>query len=196
MKVALYARVSTADKNQNPQVQLDRLREFCKLRGYEIVREYVDTASGFSRKRAGFKAVLEDGRKRQFDGVVITKLDRLGRNVHDLVETLGEFEVWRIELICLDQPIDTTTPSGKMLYHILSAVAEFERDLISARIKEGLEFAKRHGKRLGRPTIDCDKNVVLNLRLQGKSIRDIAKQVGLSKSKICQICKDLKVEAG
>ncbi len=149
MKVAVYARVSTTD--QTTEGQLDALRAFAAARGWEAT-EYVDHGvSGAKESRPALNAMLVAVRKRKVDVVACVKLDRLARSVRHLVTLSLEFEALGVHLVVLDQAIDTTTPTGRLLFHVLASIAEFERDLIRERVKAGMVRAKRGGKRLGRP---------------------------------------------
>jgi len=148
--IALYARVSTRDKNQNPETQLIQLREWARRQGAEFT-EYVDLASGKDLNRPAWKDLTKDWRRGKIDAIAITRIDRAFRSSADMHNVTTELERRGIRFAIITSPIDTGTPSGKMLNSILAAFAEFERDMISARVKEGLARAKRDGKKLGRP---------------------------------------------
>src|SRR3990167_7971228 len=150
MKVALYARVSTAD--QNVDTQLTALRDYCARMGYDVAGEYVD--SGFSGKddrRPEFERLLADLRQGRADAVVVYKLDRIGRSLKHLLNLFEEFKARGVGFVSLSQNIDTNTPEGRMFLQMLMVLAQYERELIVARTMAGLERAKRQGKRLGRP---------------------------------------------
>jgi DNA invertase Pin-like site-specific DNA recombinase len=144
------------------------------------VVEYVDRASGSKARRPGLDALVAACRRREVDAVIVVKLDRLARSVAHLVDLSSEFEALGVGLVVLDQGIDTTTPAGKLVFHIFSAVAEFERELIRERVKAGLRSAKRRGVRLGRPSkVDAaSRGRARRLRASGRSLRDIAAQLG------------------
>ena len=149
MRIALYARVSTAD--QHPEIQLHALREYARARGLEAIEEFVDQGvSGAKDRRPALDQLLKDAQRRRFDLVACVKLDRLARSVRHLTTLAAEFEALGIGLVVLDQAIDTTTPSGRLLFHVLGAIAEFERDLIRERTAAGMRAARRRGKRIGR----------------------------------------------
>src|SRR5438445_13416154 len=149
-RAALYARVSTGE--QSTETQLHALRRYAEARGWGI-HEFVDHGvSGAKERRPALDRLVKAARARQVDVVVVTKLDRLARSTHHLVSLGRELATLGVDLVVLDQQIDTTTPSGRLLFHVLAAIAEFERDLISERVKAGLERAKAKGIRLGRPT--------------------------------------------
>lgn len=144
MRVVLYCRVSTIE--QNPEHQEDSLREFCMNR-HEIIKVYTDFISGAKDSRPALNNLMSDAYNNKFDAVVIWKLDRLGRSLHHLIDIINKFQLWNVGLICQTQDIDTTTPNGKLLFHIFGAIAQFERELISERTKLGLKHAKNVGKR-------------------------------------------------
>lgn len=153
MKVALYARVSTDDKGQDPESQLFKLRRMAEARGYEIVGQYVDHKSGKDANRPEFQRLLKDARAHQFDIIMITKLDRMMRSVKNLLSVLEDLERWKIALECVDQPIETGSAMGKMMLTILGAVAEFERELIRERVKDGIARSRKEGTAHGRPRL-------------------------------------------
>jgi DNA invertase Pin-like site-specific DNA recombinase len=123
--------------------------------------------------------MLAAARRRRIDVVACTKLDRLARSVHHLVAMGREFEVLGVDLAVLDQSIDTTTPAGRLLFHMLAAIAEFERDLIRDRVVAGLRRAKAQGVRLGRPRRGVDVVRVKALLADGQSLRAVAKSLGV-----------------
>ena len=171
--IALYARVSTAE--QNPDAQLIRLRAYAEARG-AVALEFTDKASGATRKRPALEALLEAARRREVSAVVVVKLDRVARSVAHLAELGEELRTLEVALVVLDQAIDTATPSGRLLFNVLGSIAEFERDLIRERTRDGLEAARRRGSRLGRPPA-LDKGArerVARLRASGASVRRIA----------------------
>lgn len=158
MRVALYARVSTRDKDQNPETQLFALREHCQRLGWEIAQEYVDQASAANlRDRTEWRLLLEDVRKGGWEAVLVLKLDRAFRSVKETYDTLAFLDSHRKGFVAVTQPIDTTTSTGKLLLGVLAAVAEFERDLLRERVKEGMARAKAEGKHVGRPSGSRDK---------------------------------------
>jgi len=145
MKVAIYVRVSTEE--QHPEKQEAELTRFCQGREYTIYKVYTDRISGIKDSRPALNDLMQEAYARSFDAVLIWKLDRLGRSMQHLISIVEKFKVWKIDLICQTQDINTSTPNGKLLFHIFGAVAEFERELISERTKMGLKRAKNVGKR-------------------------------------------------
>lgn len=149
LRAAVYARVSTVD--QEPENQLGELRRYCELRTW-TAKEYVDRGvSGAKDRRPALDELLKDAKRRKFDVLVCWRLDRLGRNLKHLVLFLEELQALGIAFVSLAEGIDATTPAGKLQMHILAAIAQFERERISERVRAGLGRARAQGKRLGRP---------------------------------------------
>jgi len=148
MKVAIYARVSTEDQDANKQII--NLREYCKNKKYEIYKEYVDVFSGAAISRPAFNDLMGDVRKYCFRGIVVTKLDRIGRSLSHIISIFDELRNKSVEFIATTQDINTTTAQGRFMWQILGAFAEFEREMIRERTREGLARSpNRHkvGKR-------------------------------------------------
>jgi DNA invertase Pin-like site-specific DNA recombinase len=152
LRVALYARVSTRDKDQDPELQLHPLREYAAARGW-LPAEYVDrAAAGDLAGRRAWTRLLAAARRRRLDHVLVWKLDRAFRSTLHCLSTLQEFEHRGVGFACLTQPeVDTTSPTGRLLLTLLAAVAEFERGLLRERVKEGMANARRKGAKIGRP---------------------------------------------
>jgi DNA invertase Pin-like site-specific DNA recombinase len=144
MKVAIYARVSTEE--QHAFKQIEACQKECEHRGFEIYKVYEDVISGSKSSRPSFNELLADMRKYKFNCVMVTKLDRLGRSLQHLLSLFEEFKTKGINFIALTQNIDTTSASGRLQLQIMGAFAEFERNLISERTKEGLSKAKNKHK--------------------------------------------------
>lgn len=149
MIVALYARVSTID--QDADNQLLRMREVARSRGYTIYAEYTDVASGACSRRPQLDQMLKAAKAGKVQKIMAIKLDRIARSVINLTTIMQDLEAWGVAVEFLDQPIDTSSPSGKLTTTILAAMAEFERELISDRTRDGLARAKSQGKCAGRP---------------------------------------------
>lgn len=150
--VALYARVSTTDKGQTTATQLRLLRDYAASMGAESCIEYSDTASAADmRGRSQWRALQAKIKRSEISTVLVTKLDRAFRSVAESVTTLQHWQERHVEFRSVTQPVDTSTATGRLLLTMLSAFAEFERDLIRQRVAEGLARAKAEGKRLGRP---------------------------------------------
>jgi DNA invertase Pin-like site-specific DNA recombinase len=179
---ALYARVSTLD--QNCEVQLEDLRRFASKR-FARHSEYTDAGvSGTQRHRPQLDALMRDARRRLFDVVLVWKFDRFARSLKHLIESLDEFNALGIDFISLTEGVDTTTPAGQLLFHIVGAVAQFERDLIAERVRAGMAHARAMGKHIGRPRAKVDLEAVRSLRLQGKSLRVIATTLNIPVSRV------------
>jgi len=170
---------------QSPSSQLDTLHAFAGARGW-TAGEFVDHGiSGAKEHRPALDALLVEARKRKVDVVVCVKLDRLARSVRHLVTLAKELEVLGVDLVVLDQAIDTTTPSGRLLFHVLAAIAEFERDLIRDRVIAGIRRAQAQGRRLGRPRrYQVDVARVRAMMGQGLSLRAIARSLEVHPSAV------------
>ena len=186
MRIALYARVSTNDKGQDPEMQLRELREYIERRGFTLAGEYVDTGiSGTKDSRPELNRLMADAYKRRFDAVCVWKFDRFARSVSHLLRALETFKALGIEFISFSEQMDTSTPTGKMVFTVLGAVAELERSLIAERVRAGLRNARAKGRTLGRPKSNVDAAEVARLRGQGLSVAAVAEQLGVSVGTIC-----------
>ena len=184
MKAALYARVSTTN-GQDPEMQLRELREYCERRGWTMAGEYVDTGiSGAREKRPELDRLMADAHRRRFDAVVVWKFDRFARSVSHLLRALETFKALGIEFVSLSEQMDTSTPTGKMVFTVLGAVAELERSLIAERVRAGLRNARAKGKKLGRPRRRVDRAKVERLRAAGQSWNKISKLLKVSRGTI------------
>jgi len=158
MKAILYLRVSTEEQTVEPQ-RLE-LREVCARRGWAVVAEVEEKASGASTSRTGLDKVMGMVRKRSVQAVLCAKLDRLGRSLPHLAQIITELDNAGVALVCPGQGIDTSNsnPAGRLQMHVLMAVAQFERSLISERTKAGLKSAVAGGAVLGRKPVKLPKN--------------------------------------
>src|SRR5438445_1863068 len=182
LRAALYGRVSTGE--QSTEGQLQALRRYAEARGWGS-QEFVDHGvSGAKERRPALDRLVKAARARQIDIVAVTKLDRLARSTHHLVSLGRELAALGVDLVVLDQHIDTTTPTGRLLFHMLAAIAEFERDLIRERVKAGLERAKAKGVRLGRPTARISEARLQMLQEERLPIGQIARQLGVSRATV------------
>jgi DNA invertase Pin-like site-specific DNA recombinase len=180
IRVALYARVSTLNHHQDPELQLAELREYCLRRGWQSVAEYVDKGvSGSKESRPALNRLMADAKQRKFDVIVVWKLDRFARSLKHLVVALAEFESLGVEFVSLKDNLDLTTASGRLMFQIIGAMAEFERSLIQERVRAGLRNAKAKGKVLGRPKRIVDKARIASLRSAGASWRAISDDLGV-----------------
>jgi DNA invertase Pin-like site-specific DNA recombinase len=178
MKAAIYARVSTTN-GQDPTMQTRELKEYCERRGWKISGEYVDTGiSGAKEKRPELDRLMADAHRRRFDAIVVWKFDRFARSVSHLLRALETFKALGIEFVSLSEQVDTSTPTGRMIFTVLGAVAELERSLIAERVRAGLRNARAKGKKLGRPHRVVDRAKIARLRREGLGWKVIAAQVG------------------
>jgi DNA invertase Pin-like site-specific DNA recombinase len=179
-RVALYARVSTLHGQQDPEMQLSELREYATRRGLSIHEEYVDQGvSGSKESRPALNRLMADAQKCRFDAILVWKIDRFGRSLKHLVNSLADLSAYGVTFISLRDNLDLSTPSGRLMFQIIGAMAEFERALIQERVRAGLRNAKAKGKRIGRPPQEVDSSKVLALRAQGLSWREISGQLRL-----------------
>jgi DNA invertase Pin-like site-specific DNA recombinase len=180
MRVALYARVSTCN-GQSPEMQVAELREYASRRGWEVFSEYVDLGiSGSKESRPELNRLMADAHKRNFDVVLCWKVDRFGRSLKHLVNALADLDSYGVAFVSLRDKLDLSTPSGRLMFQIIGAMAEFERSLIQERVRAGLRNAKLKGKTLGRPRRIVDGGQMIRLRENGASFREIARAVGAS----------------
>jgi DNA invertase Pin-like site-specific DNA recombinase len=151
LRVAVYSRVST--ELQNLDGQESESREYAKNRGWEMTKIYRDKMSGAKSSRPALDELMADAKKRKMDIVLVWRFDRFARSVSHLLQALETFRTVGIEFVSISEQIDTSTPTGKMTFTVLGAVAELERSLIAERVRMGLQSARKRGKRLGRPPI-------------------------------------------
>lgn len=182
MKTALYYRVSTDDQSVAPQQQ--ELRSYAHTRNWKITAEFTDVISGSKSSRVSLDAMMARVRRREFDVVMVVKMDRLARSLSHFAQLVGEFDKHGVALVCPGQGIDTSkaNPAGRLQMHVLAAVAEFERSLIIERTKAGLAAARARGVKLGKPSkrlIEDPEPVVKKwLDDGGMQIRELANRLG------------------
>ncbi len=175
---ALYIRTSTAD--QDGQAQLHALRRAAGARGWSATREFIDVGhSGAKASRPALNELKAAVRSGEIGTVMVFGLDRLGRSLRDLLALLDTLAAAGCAVISLREAIDLTTPAGRLMVHLIAALAEFERELIRDRVRSGLARVKatgrtRSGKPVGRPRRDVDVEAVRRLRAAGRSWRQIA----------------------
>jgi DNA invertase Pin-like site-specific DNA recombinase len=189
-RVALYARISTANHGQDPELQLREIREYAISRGWVIAKEYTDVASGSKDSRPALNELMADARRRKVDAVVVWKLDRFGRSLRHVVNALAELERDGVAFVSLRDNLDLSTASGRLMFQLLGAMAEFERSLIQERVKAGLRNARAKGKRLGRPRTYVNADKVLELRKAGLSWRAVAKKLGVGVGTVHRAAQD------
>ena len=182
MKVAIYVRVST--RKQDETNQIPRLREIAKNRGFEVYREYSDEASAKDANRPGWKDLMQDASEHRFDAILVTKLDRMMRPLVQLNITMDNLKTYNVKLICADMgEIDPTTPMGKVQMQIIGAIAEWEREIIVQRTREGIEARKAKGVHLGRKRRDnIPIDTIATLRIAGNSWKSISRDLRIPKT--------------
>ena len=192
-RIALYYRVSTDDQSTDPQ-RLE-LQDYCQRKGWSVAAEYCDTISGAKFTRTGLDRLMAAVRKRKIDLILCVKLDRLGRSFPHLAQMIFEFDSNGVALICTSQPIDTSeeNPAGRLIMHVLIAMAEFERSLIKERTRAGLRVAKARGVKFGRPirpvTQKC-REIVQSFREGNiRTYRELAKALNCSVSRAHALAK-------
>ncbi len=191
IRTALYARISTSNCGQSPEMQLRELREYCERRGWTVAGEYVDAGfSGAKDRRPELDRLMLDAHKRRLDVVAVWKFDRFARSVSHLLRALDTFRVLGIEFVSLSESLDTATPAGRMVFTVLGAVAELERSLIAERVRAGLRNARAKGKRLGRPRSVVDTSRVAALRSQGLGWKKIAAELGIGVGTLYRLSLD------
>jgi len=202
-RAALYLRVSTATKSrrgeviafeQDPAVQERPLRDLIAQRGWALYRVYSDRLSGAKEARPGLNALMADARRGAFDLVVVWRFDRFARSVKQLVLALEEFHSLGIDFISQQEALDTSTPMGRAMFTIIAAMAELERDVMRERTAAGLEYARQHGtksgKPIGRPRAVFRRDQVLQLRGEGLSWREIARRLGIGEGTVRRVLND------
>ena len=186
MRVALYARVSTLN-GQHPEMQLAELREYASRRGWTVTGEYVDEGvSGAKESRPALNRLMADAHRRRFAVLLVWKVDRFGRSLRHLVNALADLDAAGISFVSLHDNLDLTTPSGRLMFQVVGAMAEFERALTQERVRAGLRLAKSKGKRLGRPRTAVDAKRVASLRAAGTSWKVISQQLGIGVGTACR----------
>lgn len=188
-RVAIYARVST--DCQTAENQLIQLREVAKRNNWEVVQEYIDQGISGAKgrcSRPAFDELLKSCNRRNFELVMSWSVDRLGRSLKHLVSFLEDLRSKDVDLYLHQQGIDTTTPTGKMMFQMLGVFSEFERSIMQERIKAGIARARVSGTKLGRPRVTADKELAIrNLRATGKGMNAIGKELGCGTSTVQRV---------
>ena len=198
-RAAIYCRVSTAD--QSCERQERDLTAFAGRAYCDVVGIFRETGSGAKLDRAERRKIMALAQARQIDVILVTELSRWGRSTIDLLNTLRELESWKVSVIAMNgMAFDLSSPHGRMLATFLSGIAEFERDLISERVKSGMAAAKARGKSLGRQSGDRPKSdrlapKVMALIDEGRSYRWIARDLGISKNTVTEITRRARSHA-
>ena len=189
-KVAIYSRVSTLD--QTIDNQLLELRDHCSKMGWEIVKEYSDEGlSGtLSRdKRPALNSLIKDAYRKKFDSVVCWDISRIGRSMKELVLFLSDMKDRDIGICSVRQGFDPSPTMGEMMFQFVGILSSWEREMIGERTLAGLDRASSEGKTLGRKKVITDEitSKIVNLRSIGRSIWDIASEVGVSRGTVSNV---------
>lgn len=183
-RAAIYARVSTTSHGQDSGLQVEELRQVAAQRGWEVIGEFVDEGiSGSMESRPALDAMLDAARRGQLDLVIVWKLDRLGRSLQHLLSLLDELTHLGVGFVSMrDSGIDTTSPQGRLLLHLMAAFAEFERAMIQERVVAGVRRAQAQGTHCGRPRVEIDLRPALALIEQGRGLKQVSQIMGVSRS--------------
>lgn len=182
-KIAIYTRIST--EHQKTDMQDQELQEYADRNGYEIFKKYHDTMSGSSKSRPDLDLLFQDAGKKKFNLVLVYKFDRFARSLKMLIDSLETFKNLGIDFVSLKENIDTTTPTGKLMFGITSAFAEFERDIIRQRVIDGIRARRAKGLSFGQPPLSKSiQEKIRELKETGLSEIKIAKQIGISRGSV------------
>lgn len=188
--VVAYCRVSTSD--QSVDMQRQDIENYCRARGLRLDREFMDQGiSGARASRPALDTLMVEVRLRKIQTVLVWSLSRLGRSLKHLLSILEEFDSCGVTLVSLKEGWDLGTPTGRMIFQIMGALAEWEREQIRDRVKSGLKAARARGSRLGRPTINYDPERIMELKGAGFSTRAIAKEIGVSNATVSRTLSNL-----
>lgn len=192
-RAAIYARVSTSDQSCGRQVA--DLIAFAERGGYEVIDIFRETASGTKVSRIARNKIMKLAQAREINAILVTELSRWGRSTQDLLETLDQLAGWKVSVVAMSgMTFELDTPHGRMMATTLAGIAQFERDLLSERVKSGLAAARARGKKLGRqpgqrPKSDKLAPQVVQAVTDGRSYRWIARDLGISKNTVTEIMK-------
>jgi DNA invertase Pin-like site-specific DNA recombinase len=188
-RAGIYVRVSTTE--QDTGLQEVELLEYCERRGWESILYRDRGQSGAKQDRPALNSLLSDLRMRKVDVILVWSLDRLARSLKQLLTISEECRSLGVDLVSLRQNIDTTLPAGRLMFQVLGAVAEFERELLRERVRAGMAQARRAGKRIGRPALrhfgPTELERIRSLRMEGASVRRLAKDFATTQWMIAKV---------
>jgi DNA invertase Pin-like site-specific DNA recombinase len=203
MKAAVYTRVSTVSRrrlgdeqvfDQRPEVQSEPLGKLAERRGWSVTRVYTDRISGTAAARPALTELMADARRGRFDVLLIWRFDRLSRSVPHFLQIVNELRQLGIELVSHEQSLDTTTAMGEFTLTMFAALAELEREVIRERVQAGIDYARLHGtksgKPIGRPRAVFRRDQARELRSAGNSWRTVARELGVSIGSVRRACQD------
>ena len=186
LRAGLYARVSTADQQTLP-MQISAMSEYVERRGWTVVTTVQDINGG-TKQRPKREELIKLARQRKLDVIVVWRLDRWGRSLSDLTQSLEELRALKVDFVSVTEGLDFTTSIGRAMAGMLGIFAEFERDVLRERVKAGMEHARAKGKVLGRPTTARDKaNEIQQLLAEGLNKKEIANRLGVGRASIYRV---------
>jgi len=192
MRAALYARVSTRDQ-QTLSMQLKIMKDYAKSRGWEVVFKVEETSSGI-KKREKREQILLAARRREIDVIVVWKLDRWGRSLVGLINELQDLNALGVGFVSITEALDFTTPSGKAMAGMLAVFAQFERDMLSERVKAGIAHARAKGKSHGRPkSAALKEDEIKQMDEDGFNKSQIARKLGISRTSVRRVLNQISL---
>ena len=193
MRAVIYTRTST--KQQRTDMQLDALHTLVKNSNYELVDVIEDVAvSGGKngRSRVGMAQLMEMVNRREVDVVCVYSVDRIGRDMSDILSLVQELDQKGVGLVIHKNAIDTSTAQGKILVGFFALVAQMEKDMNNSRVRDGVAAARAKGKQIGRKPLSAKKlNEIRELRRQGKGMNFIAKHLSVGNSQVLRVCREM-----
>ena len=195
-RACCYCRISTTNKGQTTDNQNRQLWDVAKQKGYEVTHQFADEVSGAKgrKQRQGYDEMIKSATRGEFDIVMVWSVDRLGRDLKELITFLDEMNALGIDLYIHTQGLDSTTPTGRMMFQMCGVFAEFERELLKSRVRAGQERAIAQGKKIGRPSTINDglKNTIKYLRNeQNLGIRKIATDLNVGVGTVYKVIKEV-----
>ena len=182
VRVALYGRISTSNHGQDVGLQMEDLRRVADQRGWHVAGEYIDEGvSGAAESRPALDRLMADARRGRLDVIAVWRFDRFARSTQHLLIALEEFRLLGVAFVSLREQVDTTTPVGKVLFTLIAALSEFERELIKERVIAGVRRAQAAGKHCGRPRVEMDLRPAIALLEKGHSQREVADMLNVSR---------------